>query len=75
MSVALRRHRAQIAALKQQREDLDAAIETAEEACIVMERKLGEFRPDLLPGAEEYADLLKSRLNPDQNHQPFKARA
>jgi hypothetical protein len=40
-----------------------------------MERKLGEFRPDLLPGAEEYADLLKSRLNPDQNHQPFKARA
>ncbi len=75
MSVALRRHRAQIAALKQQREDLDAAIETAEEACAVMERKLAEFRPDLLPGADEYADLLKSRLNADPLHQPFKARA
>ena len=75
MSVALRRHRAQIAALKQQREDLDAAIETAEEACAVMEKKLGEYRPDLLPGAEEYADLLKARLNPDPHHQPFKARA
>ena len=75
MAVALRRHRAQIEALKQQREDLDAAIETAEEACAVMERKLAEFRPALLPGADEYADLLKSRLNADQNHQPFKARA
>ena len=78
MAVALRRHRAQIAALKQQREDLDAAIETAEEACAVMERKLGEHRPDLLPGAEEYATLLKARLNPDHGHaihQPFKARA
>ena len=75
MSVALRRHKAQIEALKQQREDLDAAIETAEEACAVMERKLAEFRPDLLPGADEYADLLKSRLNADPLHQPFKARA
>ena len=75
MAIALRRHRAQIEALKQQREDLDAAIETAEEACAVMERKLGEHRPDLLPGAEEYASLLKARLNPDHNLQPFKARA
>ena len=40
-----------------------------------MEKKLGEYRPDLLPGAEEYADLLKARLNPDHNIQPFKARA
>ena len=75
MAVALRRHRAQIAALKQQREDLDAAIETAEEACAVMERKLSEHRPDLLPGAEEYATLLKARLNPEHTLQPFKARA
>ena len=75
MAVALRRHRAQIAALKQQREDLDAAIETAEEACAVMERKLGEHRPDLLPGADEYAILLHERLNSDTPFQPFKARA
>lgn len=74
MAVALRRHRAQIEALKQQRQDLDEAIATAEEACAVMESKLGEHRPDLLPGADEYASLLRERLNPDHS-QPFKARA
>src|SRR3990167_6297103 len=63
MAVALRRHRAQIAALKQQLEDIEGAIQTAEDACAWMESKLGEHRPDLLP----------ARLNHD--HHPFKARA
>ena len=75
MAVALRRHRAQIAELKQQLEDIEGAIQTAEEACQWMEQKLGEYRPDLLPGAEEYATLMKARLNTDHHHQPFKARA
>jgi DNA-binding transcriptional MerR regulator len=82
MAVALRRHRAQIEALKQQREDLDGAIQTAEEACAWMEEKLGEHRPDLLPGAEEYASVLREHLTPDPHPdaltgrvQPFKARA
>ena len=75
MAVALRRHRAQIAALKQQLDDIEGAIQTAEEACQWMEQKLGEHRPDLLPGAEEYASLLRERLNPDHHYQPFKARA
>ncbi len=70
MAVALRRHRAQIEALKQQRMDLDEAIATAEEACRVMEQRLGQYRPDLLPGAEEYASLLKARLNPDHGAVP-----
>ncbi|PZO37237.1 MAG: transcriptional regulator, partial [Alphaproteobacteria bacterium] len=48
MAIALRRHRAQIEALKQQREDLDAAIETAEAACAAMEERLSAMRPDLL---------------------------
>lgn len=74
MAVALRRHRAQIEALRQQLEDIQGAIETAEEACAWMESQLGEHRPDLLPGAEEYASLLRESLNPDQ-HQPFKTRA
>lgn len=74
MAVALRRHRAQIEALKQQRDDIEGAIQTAEEACAWMEQQLGEYRPDLLPGAEEYASLLRERLNPDHS-QPFKARA
>jgi len=75
MAVALRRHRAQIEQLKRQRQDLDEAIATAEEACRVMEEKLGEHRPDLLPGADEYAALLRERLNPDNAAHPFKARA
>ncbi|HEV7354201.1 MAG TPA: MerR family DNA-binding transcriptional regulator [Brevundimonas sp.] len=75
MAVALRRHRAQIEQLRRQREDLDEAIATAEEACRVMEQKLGQFRPDLLPGAEEYASLLRERLNPEPYVHAFKARA
>jgi DNA-binding transcriptional MerR regulator len=74
MAIALRRHRAQIEALKQQREDLDAAIEMAEEACAAMEARLKEQRPDLLPGAEEYASVLRERLD-HHNHHPFKLRA
>ena len=73
MAVALRRHRAQIAALKQQLEDIEGAIQAAEDACAWMESKLGEHRPDLLPGAEDYEKLLRARLNHD--HHPFKARA
>ena len=73
MAVALPRHRAQIEALKQQLEDIQGAIETAEEACDWMEKTLSEHRPDLLPGAEEYARLLKARLNPD-HPAPFKPR-
>ena len=75
MAVALRRHRAQIEQLKRQREDLDEAIMMAEEACRAMEAKLAEHRPDLLPGAEEYAALLRDRLKPDRIAHPFKARA
>lgn len=74
MAVALVRHRAQIAALKQQLEDIEGAIETAEQACAWMESKLSEHRPDLLPGAEDYEKLLRTRLNHDHHH-PFKARA
>lgn len=74
MAVALPRHRARVEALKQQLDDIKGAIETAEEACDWMEKTLSEFRPDLLPGAEDYARVLKARLNPD-NHEPFKARA
>ena len=74
MAVALRRHRAQIAALKQQLEDIEGAIQTAEEACQWMEKTLSEHRPDLLPGADDYARLLRERLNPDHS-QPFKSRA
>ena len=48
-------------------------IETAETACAWMESKLGEHRPALLAGAEDYEQVLRARLNHD--HHPFKARA
>ncbi|QYF87184.1 MerR family DNA-binding transcriptional regulator [Brevundimonas sp. PAMC22021] len=73
MAIALRRHRAQIETLKQQLEDIEGAIQTAEDACAWMESKLGEHRPDLLPGAEDYEQVLRARLNHD--YHPFKARA
>ena len=76
MAIALPRHRARIEALRQQLEDIQGAIETAEEACAWMENTLAEHRPDLLPGADAYASLLSERLNnPDNQYQPFKARA
>ncbi|MBN8551313.1 MAG: MerR family DNA-binding transcriptional regulator [Caulobacterales bacterium] len=75
MAVALPRHRARVEALKQQLEDIKGAIETAEEACDWMERTLAEHRPDLLPGAEDYARLLKERMNPDDSPRPFQTRA
>lgn len=82
MAISLRRHRAQIETLKRQREDLDGAIEMAEAACAAMEERLANVRPDLLPGADEYASLLQSRLNHDEDEHhpafqrhPFRARA
>lgn len=70
MAVALPRHRAQLEALKRQREDLEGAIQTAEEACAWMEAKLAEYRPDLLPGAADYANALRDRLNHHPHDDP-----
>lgn len=76
MAVALPRHRAQIEALKRQREDLDEAIQMAEAACRAMEQRLAEHRPDLLPGAGDYENALRQRLGAPQDDQDFlKARA
>ncbi len=73
MAVALPRHRAQVEALKRQREDLDEAIKMAEAACEAMEKRLSEHRPDLLPGADDYETVLRARLLDD--HDTHKARA
>jgi len=51
-----------------------------------MEERLTNIRPDLLPGAEEYASVLRARIDHDHDHHidhvgahparhPFKARA
>jgi DNA-binding transcriptional MerR regulator len=74
MAVALPRHRARIDALKQQLEDIEGAIETAEAACAWMESELAEHRPDLLPGAQDYETVLKARLDHEDDPEPLCAR-
>lgn len=65
MAVSLRKFTAQIEALKHQREAVDAAIESLSAGCAWIERRLREFRPDLLPEAEAYQSTLSARLDPD----------
>jgi DNA-binding transcriptional MerR regulator len=67
MAVSLPRYRAQLETLKRQRADLDAAIETLVDGCEWMERRLAEFRPDLLPQASDYESVLRARLDHDHD--------
>jgi DNA-binding transcriptional MerR regulator len=60
---ALRKFKAQLAALEQKREDIDHAIEELSRACAVMEERLAQTRPDLLPSAEEYDRLIRARVD------------
>lgn len=57
MAVALVRHRAQIAALKQQLEDIEGAIETAEQACAWM----GSSCPNTAPTCCRAPKIMRSR--------------
>ncbi len=60
---SLKKFRERIEALKQQREDIDGAIQNLEEGCVRLERQLTESRPDLLPRAEAYDSVLRARLD------------
>lgn len=62
-SRSLKKFRERIEALKQQREDIDGAIQNLEEGCVRLERQLTESRPDLLPKAEAYDSMLRARLD------------
>ncbi len=68
LAVSLKKFRGQVEALKQQREAVDAAIETLTTGCAWIEKRLTEFRPDLLPQAEDYHSILSAQL--DQDHHP-----
>ncbi len=70
MAVSLPRYRAQLETLKRQRDDIDAAIQTLVEGCEWMERRLAEFRPDLLPQAADYESVLRARLDDHEDHTP-----
>ena len=67
MAVSLAKFRKQLDELKRKREDIDAAIETLSTGCVWLEGRLAEFRPDLLPQADDYAAALRAHLGDDDD--------
>ena len=60
---SLRKFRERIVALEQQKHDIDAAIEQLRSGIAEMEKRLSETRPDLLPRAADYDQVLRTRLD------------
>jgi DNA-binding transcriptional MerR regulator len=63
MAKALKTFRERLAALQQQRIDIEDAIGQLTEAVTFLEAKLGDSRPDLLPQAGDYEQVLRARLD------------
>ena len=62
-ATALRKFRARIVILEQQREDLEHALDELRRACDVLEDNLAKSRPDLLPQAEAYDKAIRARVD------------
>jgi DNA-binding transcriptional MerR regulator len=62
MVTSLSKFRDQIATLRQQREDIDSAIEMLVDGCQWLEGRLAAVRPDLLPRAGDYDAVLRAGL-------------
>lgn len=62
MAKSLAKFRERIKALEAQRVDIDKAIEELKMGVEYMESKLAETRPDLLPRAADYDQVLRARL-------------
>ena len=60
---SLRKFRERIVALEAQRVDIDHALQTLHDACKQLETLLAKTRPDLLPKAEDYDQVLRARLD------------
>jgi DNA-binding transcriptional MerR regulator len=71
MAVSLVKFRAQVEVLKQKREALDSAIETLNQGCAWLEKRLSEFRPDLLPEADRYQSALAALLGDEDDDASF----
>ena len=63
MAKSLKKFRERILALEAQRDDIDGAIEQLRGGCDRMERQLTQLRPDLLPRAADYDQVLRARLD------------
>jgi DNA-binding transcriptional MerR regulator len=59
---SLRKFR-EIVALEAKREDIDQALELLRVGCAGMEARLANTRPDLLPQAADYDQVLRARLD------------
>jgi DNA-binding transcriptional MerR regulator len=60
---SLRKFQERIVALEQQKIDVDDQILALKAGCQAMERRLAETRPDLLPRAADYDQMLRRRLD------------
>lgn len=65
MSLSLQRFGEQIEQLKLQRQEIDEAIRTLEDARRRLEAELAAVRPDLLPRASDYENVLSAGLDGD----------
>jgi DNA-binding transcriptional MerR regulator len=60
---SLRKFRERIVALENQKLDIDNAIQQLRAGCEAMEKRLAETRPDLLPRAADYDQMLRRQLD------------
>ena len=60
---SLRKFKERIVALEDQKVDIDNAIQELKAGCVALEQRLTETRPDLLPRAADYDQMLRRRLD------------
>jgi DNA-binding transcriptional MerR regulator len=60
---SLRKFQERIVALEQQKTDIDAAIAQLQTGITAMEKRLAATRPDLLPRAADYDQMLRRQLD------------
>lgn len=60
---SLRKFQERIVALESQKIDIDNAIKELKDGCEALEARLAKTRPDLLPRAADYDQMLRRRLD------------
>ena len=60
---SLRKFQERIVALEHQKIDIDNAIKELRDGCDALEARLSKTRPDLLPRAADYDQMLRRRLD------------
>ena len=60
---SLRKFQERIVALESQKVDIDSAIAELKAGCEALEARLSATRPDLLPRAADYDQMLRRRLD------------